>query len=405
MALYSYEAFSKDGKRVKGIIDAPSLTSVKEQLAKQGLFPTTIAIATEDAQYNWFKRIFMRTVSVKEKILFTKQLAVLLRSGVPLLQAIELLSEQFEGRLHSILITVKDDIKGGASLANALQRYPKVFDNIYIQLVRAGEASGKLEVILDRLTEYLERREAVAKKISDAMRDPIMQMVIAGGVVVILLTKVVPQMSENFATMGKDLPGSTQFLVALSNFFINHYLLLILLVVSIVGLFSYWRSTASGKRHIDEIKLRLPIVSYLTKTSAVVQFCYTLGILIEGGVNLAEALDIVCNIIDNRVLADTLRAARDKIVRQGKISEYLKQTNIFPPIAIYLISTGEQSGQLDSMLLMVARNYEVELTEAVDSATAKIGPIMLVAMGLIVGFIVMAIATPIMKMNEIANLE
>ena len=228
MALYSYEAFSKDGKRVKGVIDASSLTSVKDQLSRQGLFPTKIVAATEEAQYSFVRRFFMRTIPIKEKILLTKQLAVLLKSGVPLLQAIELLTEQFEGRLRTILVSIKDDIKSGNSLAEALKKYPKVFDNIYIQLVRAGEASGHLEIILERLTEYLERREAIAKKISKAMQGPIMQMVVAALVVVLLLVKVVPQMAENFMGQGKALPLPTAILMSISNFFVSYYLLVVI---------------------------------------------------------------------------------------------------------------------------------------------------------------------------------
>lgn len=404
MALYSYEAFSKEGKKVRGTIDASSISSVKEQLTKQGLFPITIFPTSSAMHYSIFSRIFRRGVTVKEKILFTKQLAILLKSGVPLLQAIELLTEQFKGQLRTILVNVKDDIKEGIPLADALKKYPRTFETIYIQLVRAGEASGQLETILERLTEYLERREELAKQIRGALQYPLMQLIVAGLVVGILLTFVVPQMTENFIAQGKKLPGPTQFLVNISNFITGHYFILIGSLLIFVSLFMYWRSTPKGAYILDKIKLRLPLIKYLSKTNAVVQFSYTLGMLLEGGVHLSEALDIVVKIIDNRILADALNKARDKIVKEGKIAEYLEQTGIFPPIAIYLIKTGEQTGQLDSMLLVVAKNYEEELKELTNRLTALLGPIMLIVMAVIVGFIVLAVALPIMQMSQLAGI-
>ena len=397
MALYSYEAFSKDGKKVTGTLDAPSFNAVREQLHKQGLYPTNITLATQEARLSFWQRLFMRNVSLKNKILFTKQLGVLLKSGVPLLQAIELLVDQIEGKLHIILVAVKDDVKGGVSLADALEKYPKTFDMIYVQLIRAGEASGKLDEILVYLTEYLERREAIRRKIRSAMQYPIIQMIVAVGVVVILLTAVVPQLQSLFETQGENLPTATRIMLGASEILKSYYLVVLVVLTIIVGAITYWRRTSSGKLFLDTIKLKLPVIKYVAKTSAIVQFCYTLGMLIKSGVNLAESMDIVVKIIDNKVLADALMEARDKIIKQGKIAQYLKQTNIFPPIAIYLIRTGEETGELGTMLLTVANNYEVELTELIDAATGLISPIMLIVMAFVVGFIIWGIAGPIMQ--------
>lgn len=400
MALYAYEAFSKGGKQVQGVLDASSLTSAKEQLSRQGLFPISIVAATQEARYGFFKRLFMRGVSVKDKIIFSKQLAILLKSGVPLLQAFELLIDQFKGRFQAILISIKDELKEGTSLADALIKYPTVFDTIYVQLVRAGEASGQLEAILERLNEYLERREVVKKKLKDAMFMPMVQLVLAVIITTGLLVKVVPQMAEVFSGMGQELPGITQAMVNIADFIKSHYIGLILSIITSISFFFYWRSTPTGARKIDDIKLKIPLVSYVTKTNAVVQFSYTLGILLEGGVNLSQALDIVVGVIDNRILADTLNEARDKIVKQGNISQYLKQTNIFPPIATHLINTGEQTGELDKMLLLVAKNYETELAEAIDKLTSALSLGMLVVVAVIILCIVLAIALPMFSMGD-----
>lgn len=392
MPLYAYEAFSRDGKRSKGVVDASSLQAARQQLTAQGLYLTRLDVTRQDTGGGIISRLFAGSVTVKQKILFTKQLAILLRSGVPLLQAVDLLIEQFEGRLRSMLVVIRDELKEGVALATAMQRYPSVFDNIYIQLVRAGEASGNLEVILERLTEFLERREAIAKRIKGALQYPIIQLSIVGIVLVVLMVWVVPKITGQFAARGKELPGITKALISVSNIFVNYYILLIAIVLLLVIGFKTAARTDQGRLLLDSIKLRLPLIKYLTKTNAVVQFSYTLGMLLEGGVNLAEALDIVVKTVDNRVLAEALKDARDNIVKQGKIAQYLKQTNMFPAIAIYLIQTGEQSGQLDKMLLTVARNYEADSQELVDRLTGALSPIMLVVMALIVGFIVLAIA-------------
>jgi len=400
MALYSYEAFSKEGKKVHGVIDASSAESLKEQLARQGLFPIKIELTGGTSTAGFFKRLFEPSITIKDKILFTKQLAILLKSGVPILQAIELLIEQFEGGMRNMLVRIKDEVKEGIALADALNKYPKVFEKIYIQLVRAGEATGKLDVILDRLTVFLERRETISRKVKGALQQPIMQLVVAMGVVGVLVVKVVPDMAKNFTSQKQELPWPTEFVLSMSDFFIDHYILILVAVISVVGLFKFWKSTATGGRQYDQLKLRLPVIKNLSQMNAVVQFSYTLGLLLEGGVNIAEALDIVVNIIDNKVLATALRTARDNIVKEGKIAEYLQRTKMFPPIAIYLIKTGEQTGQLDKMLLAVADNYEKDYVELIDTLTGLISPIMLVVMAAVVGFIVLAVAMPMMDQMQ-----
>jgi type II secretory pathway component PulF len=404
MALYYYQALSREGKRVTGHLDAATVAAVREALAKQGLFPIKVETSvTEGSSEPWYKRLFKRKVGLKDKIFFTKQLSVLLRAGVPLVQALELLVEQTEGGLRNIVIVLKDGIKEGRSLADGLSKFPETFDSIFIQLVKAGEATGKLETILERLTDFLERREEVRKKVSEALRNPLFQLIVIILVVVVLLTFVVPQIATVFEGQNIALPLPTRILLATSNFVRGHYLLLILIVGTLVGLFWFWKSTPSGRYKLDSWKLRLPIVGYFAKTSTIVQFSRTLGMLVEGGVNLAESLGIVVKIVDNKVLTDALEKARENIIRQGKIAQYLKETKIFPPVAIYLINTGEQSGQLDAMLLSVARYYEDDLNERADTLSALLGPVMLIVMFLIVGFVIAAIMLPITSLTSMVD--
>jgi type IV pilus assembly protein PilC len=215
----------------------------------------------------------------------------------------------------------------------------------------------------------------------------------------------VPQLQGLFEAQGEHLPTSTKIMMAASTIVKKYFLVLIAAVVAVVLGFIYWKRTNGGAYLLDKLKLKIPLIKYVAKTNAVVQFSYTLGLLIESGVNLAESLDIVVKIIDNRILKATLQEARDKIIKQGKIAQYLKQTNVFPPIATHLIRTGEETGQLGNMLLTVAKNYEVELGELIDTATGLISPIMLVVMAVIVGFIIMAIASPIMQGGQAFGLE
>jgi type II secretory pathway component PulF len=328
----------------------------------------------------------------------------LLRSAVPLLQALELLTEQFESSFRRMLISIKDGVKAGEPLAKELSKYPKVFSNVYVQLVRAGEATGKLDMILNRLSGYLERSEETKKRIRKALAYPIGMLSFAVLVVVGLLIGLVPQLKDIFEKVGKELPGPTQLLIALSDFVKGNYLILSIGLLTVLILFLYVRSTPQGKYRLDELFLRLPMTSYFSKTKAIVQFSQTLGMLLESGVNLSEALDIVVNIVENKVLTQKLNQARDKIIKEGKISKYLKETGIFHNIANYMINTGEQSGKLAEMLLTVGGDYDNELKEITESLTSKITPIMTLVMAVVVGFIVLSIFLPIIGMADLAGM-
>ncbi len=405
MPLYQYQSLNRRGATVNGTLDASSLQAVKEILQGQGLMPITISEVAYDKQgSSWKSMLFDKPIEPKMVVQFTKQLAVLLKASVPLLQAIELLIEQMEGRFRRILIKIKDGIKGGESFAKELSKYPKVFTNVYVQLVRSGEASGKLDTILFRLTDYLERAEETKKRIKKAIAYPLLLISFAILVVVGMLVGMVPLMSKIFKSLGKELPAPTKIMIAMSDFVRDYGIVALVTVIVFAAFFLYWRSTAKGKYHIDAIVLKLPILSSFSRTKAVVQFSKTLGMLLESGVNLSDALDIVCNIVDNKVLTKKLNQARDNIIKEGKIAKYLKDTGIFPSIATYMISTGEQSGKLAEMLLTVGDDYDTELRERTDGLTAKIAPLMTIIIGVFVLFIVLSMMLPMMDMGDMAGM-
>lgn len=400
MALYTYQALSKDGKRVLGKVDASSTADAREQITKMGLYPVKIESA-QTAKPAWsFKNMFQRSIGINEKIFFTKQLALLLKSGVPLLQGLELLIDQTEGGLQNVVISLKDDIKEGRSLAEGLERFPKIFDNTYVQLIKAGEASGKLDVILTRLTTFMEQQYAITRRVKSALSYPLFQLGFIVIIVAALFTFVVPNIAGTLTSTGQELPWPTRFLLGASSFTLNYYWLIIIIGIALYLGFRWWKQTDQGKQFLDKLKLKIPLVSYFSRMGTVVQFSRTLGMLVEGGVNLAESLFIVSKIIDNRILAQALNEARENIIKQGRIAEYLKKTNIFPPVAIYLINTGEQSGNLGPMLLTVAEYYETEMTDLAESLSSKLGPIMTIVMAVIVGFIILAILLPIISQIE-----
>lgn len=401
MALYQYQAVTRSGKKVSGHIDASTLQSAREQLSRQGLYPTKLTLArSEGSAIPWYRRLFARQVTLKDKIFFTKQLGVLLKAGIPLVQALDLLIEQTTGPLERIIISLRDGIKEGKSLADGIARFPETFDSIYVQLVRAGEATGNLQPILIRLTDFLERRDELKKKITGALRYPLIQLVVITLVVVALLTFVVPQIADVFKGQNITLPWPTRLLMTMSDFLINHFFILFAAVAGLIGLFFVWKSTPKGAYQYDRLKLRLPLIGYFSRMGAIVQFCNTLGMLVEGGVHLAESLNIVTKIVDNRVLRDALEEAKENIIKQGKIAQYLKETNIFPPVATHLINTGEQSGELGPMLLTVGRYFEDDLRERSDGLASLLGPVMLMVMFVIVGFVIAAILLPIQAIQS-----
>jgi len=392
MPLYSYQAYSKQGKKISGTIDAQGLGNAKDLLVKQGLYPISITAASAGSGRSIWSMLTSRSVSQKDLIFFTKQLGILLSSGIPLSNAFDLLVEQSEGKLKNIVMEIRDNIREGKSLAESLAQYPKVFESIYIQLVRAGEASGKLEVILKRLLEYLEKRAETKKKISAALRGPLIQLVIIFAAVVVLLVFVVPGLADMFK--GKALPWTTQYVMNASSFIQSYYLYIIVALIGTYIAFRSFIATKGGKEAYDSLLLKIPIIGFFTRMNAIVQFSRTLGMLVEGGVNLSEALSIVTSITTNMVLKKALIEAKENIIKQGKIAEYLRQTNIFPPVAIYLINTGEQSGNLDAMLTSVGLYYERELDDYATSLTEKINPALMVIMALSVGFILLSIVQP-----------
>lgn len=400
MPLFRYQAFDQKGKIISGELEAENSGDLKDLVKKNGFYLCKIYSTNTESLFSKLISILESSVTDKTKIQFTNQLSILLKAGVPLLDAMNLVALQFEGSFRRTLNKIIDDIKEGVSLADALEKYPKIFPSLYTQLVRAGEASGNLEMVLDRLTTFMERSEAIVGSVGKALQKPIFMGIMILIVFIGAVVFIIPSISGTLSQSGKGLPALTQAMLDLSDFFKNYYLAIAVFLSTSIFFFQRWKTSEKGRVSFDSFLLKLPKIGTLQKNKAVVQFSQTLGMLLEAGVNLPAALDIVNNVVDNAILSQALKVARGEIVKEGKIAKHLKNTNIFPPVSGYMIKTGEESGNLASMLIKVGKDSEVELIESVDTVIATIDPIMTIVVAVVVLVLVLAMFLPIMEMSS-----
>lgn len=402
MAFFQYQAFSKEGKKINGKIEAQNMQQAKAELLGKGLYPVfVIPEQGLEKKENFLSSWLVPTMSLPDKIFFTKQLVMLLKSGIALTESLNLMVHQTPTYMRPMIETIRDELKEGESFATVLSYYPKNFSNLYVQLVRAGEASGQMDKVLLRLAAFLEEEAEFNETVSKAVQGPLIQLLLVLGVAVGLLTIIVPKLVDVFTSMGKkELPLLTKIVIGASNFLINHYIALLAILLSTIVLYTAWIQSKTGKYIMDVVKLHIPIVNYFTRVVAVVQFSQTLGLLLESGVNIVEALGIVVQIVNNQVLVTALTTAKENILKEGKVADYLKKTKLFDPVDIHLINTGEQSGSLDIMLIQVGKYNQDELRQYSFKLTSILNPMATVLLGVVVGVILFAVMGPIMSITE-----
>jgi type IV pilus assembly protein PilC len=403
MAFFSYQAFSKDGKRVNGTIEANNSQNVREQLSSKGLYVVSVVLQDDNniLSKSFFSSLFQPKFNLKDKIFFTKQLSLLLKSGIALTDALNLMIDQSPKYLQPMITKMRDELKEGTAFANVLNYFPKSFPPLYIQLIRAGEASGQMEKVLLRLASFMEEKEEFDQAVSSAIRGPLIQLVLIFGISLFLLTTMVPKISDVLISLNKPLPDLTKIVMSISNIILNNYIMLAFFGGFIFLIYLLWSNSKSGKMILDTFKLKIPIIKHFTRVTAVVQFSQTLGLLLESGVNISEALDIVVQIVDNQILVTALKKAKDNILKQGKVTEYLQKTNLFSAVDIHLIGTGEQSGSLDSMLNQIGKYNQDDLRQFSSGLTTILNPLTMIVLAIIVGTIIAAVMGPIMGMSEI----
>ena len=401
MPVYEYKAFDKRGKSVSGIVDADSGQEARLKLREKDYFITEISETSEtSARAAREIRLFSR-VRPMEVSLLVRQIATLLNAGIPLLEALTAVIEQQENRgLQKILSQVREAVREGRSLADALAPHGRVFSPLMVNMIRSGESSGSLEIVLLRLADFLEQQVQTRQKIQAALVYPAVTVVIALIILVILLVKVVPAVTAVFEDMQQALPLPTAVLIAVSDFVRTAWWLMAAALAAVaLGLRSYLR-TDEGRLAWDRWRLRIPVFGPLHRKIAVSRFARTLGTLLKNGVPLLSSLEIVENVVGNRVLEAALQEARGQIGEGASIHEPLRRSGVFPPVLIHMIHVGEKSGTLEDMLGKVADTLDNEIDTAVNTLTAALEPAMILGLALFVGFIVFSILLPIFEMSQ-----
>lgn len=419
---YAYTGLSAAGKNVKGTETAESVAALKAALKRKGIYLTAVtetgaggmaaqASSDEGATEIDLGKLFDR-IKPKDVARVTRLMSTLLIAGVTLPEALSALTDQVESeRFKGILSDLSSKVNEGSALADAMSAHPKVFSDLYINMIRAGEASGSLETVLIRLADFMEQEEELKGKILQAMIYPAAMMVVGGFVVALLMIKVVPNISQMFEDEGAELPKSTQMLIWISGYFVGYgeeqvmrialrvSLTFALLGVGIWGLSRYLK-TAPGRLVRDTLMLKLPVVGELARKVAVARFARTLSTMLASGVQLLQALDIVKSLLGNVVLEKVVTEARDNIREGEGVAPALKRSGQFPPLVTHMIAVGERSGQLEKMLTELADAYDRETQDAIARMTAVLEPIMIVGMGGVVAFIVFSVMRPILQMNS-----
>lgn len=407
MAAYEYSALNGKGKQEKGLIEADTPRQARQLLRERGLSPLDIAEVAEDSsrisQSNLFKR-GGGGISATELSLFTRQLATLSRSGLPLDEALTAVADQSESkRIKRIALGVRAGVIEGNTLANSLNQFPNVFPPLFRATIEAGEHSGKLDHILERLAEYVERRQVMQSKMMLAAFYPIILTVVAIGVVTALLTYVVPQVVQVFQDIHAELPILTRGLIATSDFLRDWGIYLVILIAAGAFMFARMLNNDVFKRRVHSFQLRVPLVGRLTRGANTGRFTRTLGILFGSGVPILDAMRIGTQVVTNLPMREAIEEAASKVREGASLSRSLGASKLFPPITVHLIASGESSGRLDDMLDRAAENQEREVETLVAAMMGVFEPILILTMGGVVLLIVLAILLPIFDLNQLVK--
>ena len=402
MPSFSWKGKNRTGQSQQGVLVADSRDAAVAVLRKQQIQVTNIR--ERDRRIPLLPRLPTGRVDSKRLAIFTRQFSVMLDAGLPLVQCLEILGDQEESRaFKEMIITTRSDVESGSSLADAMAKHPKAFDNLYVNMIAAGEAGGILDVILQRLSAYIEKSVKLKGQIRSALMYPVSIIVIAAGVVFVILWKVIPVFAQLFAGLGGELPFLTRIVVGASNF-VGRYTPIIIPALVLLGyVLRRYHQTHRGRRVIDGLMLRIPIIGGLLLKVAVARFCRTLSTLTSSGVPILEGLEITAKTAGNAIVEDAVMAVR-KSVEEGKtISEPLAETKVFPPMVCQMINVGEQTGALDQMLSKIADFYEDEVDTAVEGLTKLLEPIMITILGGIIGVIVVAMYLPMYSILQQIN--
>jgi len=407
VALYTWSGYDEKGKASSGMMDAVSIREAKLKLRSQGMFVSTI---TEEAHglASPFKNISLRglldRVGMEDLTITTRQLSTLIGASIPLVDALSALYEQTDApAMKKTIAQVRDSVNEGLSFGDALAQHKRVFPDLYVNMVRSGEASGALDVVLLRLAEFMEGQHRLRAKIGAAMVYPAVLLMISLVVLMYLLTAVVPKVVGMFESMKQTLPLPTRILIAISSFLSWTWWMIIIGIVLGVVFIVKWRKTDQGALKFDRFRLRFPVYGNIYKKVSVARFARTLGTLLSSGVPIIESLRIVKTVVQNKIMEIAIENSMTEIMDGSSLAAPLKKSGVFPPILVHMVSVGEKSGSLEEMLMKAAESYEGDVETTVAGLTSVIEPLMIVIMGMLVGFVVLSILLPMLEMSTIVR--
>ncbi|MFP4532865.1 MAG: type II secretion system F family protein [Desulfobacterales bacterium] len=397
MPVYQWQGRGRNNAATKGEMEASNEQEVRTRLQRQGITPEKVKKKPKDL----FENVSFLQPKVKEQdvIIFCRQFSTMIDAGLPIIQCLDILQAQQENpTFKKMLKDIKESVESGQTLAEALKKYPNQFDALFVNMVAAGEAGGILDVILRRLSAYMEKAAKLKAQIKGAMTYPIVTIIIAVVVVAVILVFVIPVFEEMFATMGGALPAPTQIVIAMSEFVQNNILYIIIGIVLFGYAFRRFYKTEKGQAIVDDLMLKMPVVGILIRKSAVARFTRTMGTMLASGVAILEALDIVAKTAGNKSIEKAVYHVRSGIAEGQTIADPLAETGVFPPMVCQMIAVGESTGAIDAMMEKIADFYEEEVDQAVENMTALIEPFMLVFLGIVIGGLVVSMYLPIFKM-------
>jgi type IV pilus assembly protein PilC len=397
MPIFAYKAKDSQGTDRKGTIETGDIKQATQILTKRRLI--VISVKEQKETDKKFLDRFFNKVSFSQLVIITRQLATMIEAGMVLSEAIDILAEQTQGKLKTVLEEVSRDIKSGLDLATAFKKHPDVFPSIYASLIRSGEKSGKLDIVLTQMANTLERDREFRSKVKSAMIYPVMILVMMTGVVGVMIFFVIPRLTSLYTQSNIDLPLPTKILIGTSNFFINYWWLLIIFIGVGVFLFRKWTATPRGKYTFDAILLKTPLVGRLITGTTLTNFTRTFGLLITAGLPLLEAINIVDEIVSNAVYKKALKDCYTGVERGLLFSTQLQNTGVFPKIVSQMFRVGEETGKVDKVSFKMADYFESETDHLVSNLTVIIEPVILVVLGLGVAFVVLSIILPIYKLT------
>jgi general secretion pathway protein F len=410
MPVYNYKGLTLSGGAKTGIIDADSPREARLKLRSQNVMVTEISQRGQSVRRDKSKKKvleFKRAPRGRPEVpMYTRQLATLLKAGIPLAQAMGALIEQCQvPDLEAAFRDIREKLTQGLSFAEALAYHPHYFTDLYVNMVKAGEASGSLDRVLDRLADFLQRQAQIRSKVTAALAYPVVMICVGVVIVFILMSFVVPKVMTVVEQSGQKIPAMTLFLKGSSDFLGKYWLLLLTIVTSLVVLHTWLLQRSEYRYRVDKLKLRLPVLGELFRKSAVSRFAVSMSTLLKSGVPVLESLRIVKDIVNNQVLARVLDTVHTRIVEGTDIATPIKRSGVFPPVVGYMIAVGEQSGQLEDMLDRVAEAYDEEVAVQTQKVTSLLEPLLIVGMAVVVGFIVISVMLPILKISDIRSIR